>query len=358
MRYTREDLKALQAATLDEKIDHSLSMIEIFYLREHGNCYISFSGGKDSTVLKYLIEHEYPARGGRLLQDIPSVFSDTGLEYPEIRKFAMRQKNVISVRLKMNFLEVLRHYGYPLISKAVSDAIVEAKRTPGGSRWKRMHGECRRNDGGRSQFDYSKWLPLMDLPIKISDECCGAMKKRPMQTYQRATGRYPITGTTAAESVLRTTSWVGRGCNTFSDSPRGKAKSNPLSAWLEQDILHYIKRENIEICSVYGDLVYTDADGNEYEENPFSPDAPLHCTGCERTGCMFCPFGAHLEKGETRFQRLRRTHPRQYEFMMGGGEWAQEDGKRLWMPNKCGLGYAKVFEMVNGIYGNGFYRYE
>ena len=44
--------------------------------------------------------------------------------------------------------------------------------------------------------------------------------------------------------------------------------------------------------------------------------------------------------------------------MMGGGEWAQEDGKRLWMPNKCGLGYAKVFEMVNGIYGNGFYRYE
>lgn len=184
------------------------------------------------------------------------------------------------------------------------------------------------------------------------------MKKRPMQIYQRDTGRYPITGTTAAESVLRTTSWIGKGCNTFSDSPRGKAKSNPLSAWLEQDILHYIKRENIEICSVYGDLVYTDADGNEYAENPFSPDAPLRCTGCERTGCMFCPFGAHLEKGETRFQRLRRTHPRQYEFMMGGGEWTQEDGKRLWMPNKRGLGYAKVFDMVNGIYGENFYRYE
>lgn len=91
-------------------------------------------------------------------QDIPSVFSDTGLEYPEIRKFAMRQENVVSVRPKMNFLEVLRHYGYPLISKAVSNAIVNAKRTPGGSRWKRMHGEYRRNDGGRSQFDYSKWL--------------------------------------------------------------------------------------------------------------------------------------------------------------------------------------------------------
>ncbi len=235
----------------------------------------------------------------------------------------------------MNFLEVLRHYGYPLISKAVSDAIVEAKRTPGGSRWKRMHGECRRNDGGRSQFDYSKWLPLMDLPIKISDECCGAMKKRPMQTYQRATGRYPITGTTAAESVLRTTSWVGRGCNTFSDSPRGKAKSNPLSAWLEQDILHYIKRENIEICSVYGDLVYTDADGNEYEENPFSPDAPLHCTGCERTGCMFCPFGAHLEKRGNAFPAAS-SHPsatiRIYDGRRGvgtGGRKKVMDAKQM-----------------------------
>lgn len=69
MRYTREDLKALQAATLDEKIDHSLSIIEIFYLREHGNCHISFSGGKDSTVLKYLIEHEYPARGGQAVAE-------------------------------------------------------------------------------------------------------------------------------------------------------------------------------------------------------------------------------------------------------------------------------------------------
>ncbi|MFR1358160.1 MAG: hypothetical protein ACLSBB_13095 [Ruthenibacterium lactatiformans] len=67
-------------------------------------------------------------------------------------------------------------------------------------------------------------------------------EKAPDANIPADTGRYPITGTTAAESVLRTTSWIGKGCNTFSDSPRGKAKSNPLSAWLEQDILHYIKR--------------------------------------------------------------------------------------------------------------------
>lgn len=354
MMYTREDLKALQAAVLDEKTDHSIAMAEIFYIQEHGNCYISFSGGKDSTVLKHLIENEY---NGGLLKDVPSVFSDTGLEYPEIREFAMSQKNVTVVRPEMNFLEVLRYYGYPLISKAVSNAIDSARTTPYGSRWKRLHGEYRRNDGGRSPFDYSKWLPLMDLPIKISNRCCNAMKKSPMQKYTRKTGRYPITGTTAAESMIRTSAWIGRGCNTFSTFGR-KAKSNPLSAWLEQDILHYIKRENIQICSVYGDIVYIDPDQNEYDENPLSPDMPLRCTGCQRTGCMFCPFGAHLEKGETRFQRLKHTHPRQYEFMMGGGGWETENGKQLWFPNKKGLGFAKVFDMVNTIYGKNFYRYE
>ena len=85
---------------------------------------------------------------------------------------------------------------------------------------------------------------------------------------------------------------------------------------------------------------------------------PLKCTGCQRTGCMFCPFGAHLEKGETRFQRMRRTHPRQYEFMLGGGEWTTEKGRQIWQPTKRGLGFARVFEMLNDIYGKDFIRYE
>ena len=135
------------------------------------------------------------------------------------------------------------------------------------------------------------------------------------------------------------------------------AKSNPLAPWLEQDILHYIKRNDIEICSVYGDLVYTDADGNELD-TALDADQPLKCTGCQRTGCMFCPFGVHLEKGPTRYQRMKITHPRQYEFMLGGGEWTTEGGRQIWQANKCGLGFARVFNMINDIYGKDFIRYE
>ena len=102
----------------------------------------------------------------------------------------------------------------------------------------------------------------------------------------------------------------------------------------------------------------------------------LKCTGCKRTGCVFCGFGFHAEKkGETRFQRLARTHPRQYEYSIGGGQWVDNpaydpvapeyDGewknwnpKKIWVPSKKGLGMGKVFDMANEIYGKDFYRYE
>ena len=35
-----------------------------------------------------------------------------------------------------------------------------------------------------------------------------------------------------------------------------------------------------------------------------------------RTGCMFCMFGVHMEKGENRFQRMHRTHPKQWAYCM------------------------------------------
>lgn len=70
--------------------------------------------------------------------------------------------------------------------------------------------------------------------------------------------------------------------------------------------------------------------------------------------CIFCAFGAHLEKsGEGRFERLKETHPRQYEYCIGGGEYV--DG--VWQPNKQGLGMGHVFDELNQIYGDGFIKY-
>ena len=113
---------------------------------------------------------------------------------------------------------------------------------------------------------------------------------------------------------MRMQKWRETGCNAFDGKrPMGK----PMSFWTEQDVLAFLKGENIPYCSVYGDIVASDGE-NDYPSTLI--EKPLHCTGCQRTGCMFCGFGAHLEKGENRFERMKHTHPKHYEFCIGGGE--------------------------------------
>lgn len=195
-----------------------------------------------------------------------------------------------------------------------------------------------------------------------------------MKMYQHKHHLYPILGTLAEESRVRKQAWIRHGCNAFeSASPT----SQPLSFWTEQDILTYIVKYNLKVADVYGDIVSV-VDGVEYPAVDMfgNVGCNLKCTGCERTGCIFCGFGFHLEKrGETRFQRLARTHPKQYEYSIGGGQWVDNpyydatapemDGewknwnqKKIWVPSKKGLGMGKVFDLANEIYGKDFYRYE
>ena len=274
----------------------------------YGNAYISFSGGKDSTVLLDIARKIYP--------EIPAVFSNTGLEYPEIRRFAKAHDNVEVVQPKIPFNEVISKYGYPMISKEVSQAIYYARRIDGSksSVWGRNE-----LTGKRGMFSKEKYLRLAtDVPFNISNYCCSAMKKLPLKQYQRDNGTHPILATMAEESDRRKSSWLKSGCNSFS----GDIMSRPMSFWTEQDVMQYIIENDLEICSVYGDIVAVDEAGNEYDPKTMLTDGcKLKCTGCDRTGCIYCGFGAHLERGETRFQRLAKTHPRQYEYCMGGGQW-------------------------------------
>ena len=120
-----ERLKELQALPLERKIAITQARIIEWFNFWEGNVYVSFSGGKDSTVLLDLVVKTIKAIDPTF--EVPVVFSNTGLEYPEIQRFA-RDKGATFVTPKMNFVEVIKTYGYPLISKEVASAIYYARR--------------------------------------------------------------------------------------------------------------------------------------------------------------------------------------------------------------------------------------
>lgn len=345
---TREELKLLQALPLKIKIAKTKARIREWYQFYGGDVYVSFSGGKDSTVLLDLVRQEFP--------NVEAVFVDTGLEYPEIRDFVKTFENVNVIKPKMQFQDVVKKYGYPLISKEVASGIYYIRKhiddkTPYEHLidYKKLTGEMQNKEGGKSTFNNEKYLPLLETSFKISNLCCHQMKSEPIIVYNKLSDKKAIIGTTTGESRRRENGWLKVGCNSFL---KGKEISKPLSFWTEQDVLMYIKQNNLPICSVYGSIAEMDEDRNYFDGFGLSK---LGCTGCDRTGCIFCAFGFHLEKGLTRFQRLKITHPKQYNYCINGGEFNSEG---IWQPNKKGLGMGYVFDEVNKIYGDNFYRYK
>lgn len=208
-KYTPEDLKEMQAWPLERKIQVTQTRLIEWYQHYDGKVYVSFSGGKDSTVLLDMTRRIYP--------DIEAVFIDTGLEYPEIREFVKTFDNVTWLKPKMNFRQVIEKYGYPLISKEQA-AFIQEYRATGSEKLRdiRLNG----NKYGRGKIS-KRWVPLTQAPFKISDKCCDVMKKSPAKQFEKRTGKMAIIATMAAESGQRASNWMMYGCNAF-----GKKKAN------------------------------------------------------------------------------------------------------------------------------------
>ena len=356
-KHTIGDLYQMQSLPLKAKIIMTQQRIRGWYDNFDGNVYISFSGGKDSTVLVDIVTNMG-------LTDIPLVFVDTGLEYPEIREFVKGYGDRVTwLKPKLNFKQVIEKYGYPMISKEVSQTIEEVRsyirkhdgNPEGFYRWKKLCGEAiDKKTGKPSQYNIPQYKFLIESPFNISHKCCGVMKKSPTKEYEKETGREPITAQMACESRLRLTEWIKHGCNAFD---KKRPISNPMSFWTEQDVLQYIKDKGIPICSVYGDIIedltgteevegqltMSDVPGWEDQGDFDAKRLPLKTTGCDRTGCMFCGFGCHLEKKESRFERMKQSHPKQYDYIMR----PKEQG---------GLNYKEVIDWINE-HGNMSIRY-
>lgn len=313
-RYT---LKLRQSMPLEDKVRFTKRRVEQWI--EHfgvNGVYVSFSGGKDSTVLLDLVRQVEPS--------VTAVFVDTGLEYPEIKEFVKTFDNVTILRPKKMFNKVIEEYGYPIISKEVSECIEQARialqRNNGQYQYRldALNGKKKNKDGTKSAFNYTKWKFLLDAPFKISNKCCNVMKKTPVHQYYKQTGKAPIIATMAEESRLRESQYLRQGCNGFDNKI---PTSTPMAFWTEQDVLAYLYTRKLKYASVYGDIVKSERERDYY-----------YLTGCKRTGCMFCAYGCHLEQEPNRFQQLKQTHPKQYDYII----------------NKLGMG--EVLDFINVKY--------
>lgn len=215
----------------------------------------------------------------------------------------------------MNFRKVIETYGYPLGSKHIAQVIEHFRKhsnfTPGMKKDDiRIEGYTSRymphEYGGvflvRTRFVVPKKLTaaILENDIKISNKCCEVMKEQPLKKYEKETKKLPIIAIMASESSRREMGWYRTGCNAFEGA---RKISKPMSFWTEQDVLQYLKEFEIPYTSVYGEIL-KDENGKYYT------------TGCDRTGCIFCGFACHNEKEPNRFQRLKITHPKLWEYCM------------------------------------------
>ena len=118
-----QELVQMQSLPLDLKIDMTCNRIKA-WIKEYGEdgVYISFSGGKDSTVLLDIVRNVCGYK------NIPAMFVDVPTQYPELKEFVKTFDNVDIIRPKISFAEVYEKYGFPIISKEVSECVYGARK--------------------------------------------------------------------------------------------------------------------------------------------------------------------------------------------------------------------------------------
>lgn len=281
----RQTLESLREMNLESKVIQTKYLIrQTIYEFGIDKVYISYSGGKDSTVLSHIAKSMYP--------DILHIFANTTNEYPETIQHIKWEKeengtNIITVLPKdvngeiWTFKKVVDRYGYPMFSKRVSNAIRTYQHA--------LSPRTKQNAQDYIDRNFRKYKKYKDFPI--SDKCCDKLKKEPLRRKAKELGlECAILGILASESYQREKDWLEYGCNVFHE--RKDNQSRPLSFWTDEDILEYIKQYNVRIPKLY-EMGYT------------------------RNGCMYCGFGVHLEPDNyNRYQRLKETHPVQYSYFI------------------------------------------
>ncbi len=273
-----------------------------------GNCYVAVGGLDSITLLLFLrsIGIDVPAISVSVLEDksIQAVHKQLGVQ------------GLKPIKSKV---EVIREYGWPVLSKEIAGKIDLLQRpTPGNAtvRHAIITGETGEYGGWQkdSRMKLSKrWLEKFGgyenenegvcygkPDFLVSDKCCYYLKEKPCNDYARETGRYPYMGLMASEGGRRQKALMINGCNYISP---GTKRSCPFAIFGRQDLLQLALDLHVPVPEIYGEIVR-------------EQDGSLRTTKAQRTGCSMCGFGIHMEQRPHRFDRLWQANPKEWAMWM------------------------------------------
>lgn len=303
---TKEEIEQLE-----RKVLISIHRIERLYTKTNGKCYLSFSGGKDSTVVMALIKMcsdlvipEY---------SIPLVYADTGIELGATREFVKWCKdnyypNIHMIRSPMPFNQVIEQYGKPAISKMKAASLRSinnfSNKEDSKTFWLCITGKSSKGKTCCNNKFANKHIQFLhdDFNIKISPQCCIVMKEEPIRQFaEQFNPKGYFTGMRLAEGGAREKSIEAAVRSQEKKAKREKAKgektictylrgdqivTNPIVDWTDDDVDNFIEHYNVPLSKAY----------TEY--------------GYKRTGCFLCPNNRNIERD---LAVLHQYEPQRYK---------------------------------------------
>lgn len=286
---------------MEEKILKAIHRIEELYFKTNGQCYVSFSGGKDSTVVLALIKMSVdsmvlPQEG------IKAVFVDTGIELQATVDFVKWCKsnwyqNIDIIKPEKSFGWIINNKGKPLKSKMKApylNAIYNHKETESMRRYI-LYGKTNSGKELRKMKLADKDMHMIHplFEIEATADCCKYMKKKPFYRYNKEHNmKGALQGIRLQEGGARQMNAkrrVDAGGQLCTFTRNGIIIKAPIIDWTDKDVDDFINNYNVPLSDAY----------NKY--------------GMTRTGCMGCPFALDINKN---LEILYKYEPKKYKASM------------------------------------------
>lgn len=275
---------------MEKIVQEAIARIWKAYEECEGRIYLSFSGGKDSTVVAELIKM------AGLPTTIPFVFADTLLELDATLEFVEEYEwdNKVTVYPRKKFSQIIKEYGYPILSKVKSgylsvyhNSIRKGKDLDEVATVQKL---LKKKGNGKDALALKHYHLLHpELDYKVSKVCCDYLKKYPFADYSLHNNmKGTITGIRVAEGGVR--SQVYKSCISHRKvNNMIEVFATPIWDWSDETVDEFVKTYDVKLSRAY--TVY----------------------GFKRTGCAGCPFSQNLEYD---LPILKKYEPKKYKMVM------------------------------------------